>query len=333
MGTHPIFESDFDCLTEKSTHVFKMTLELKLRSLVGGKTRPISYFLAELAGIFVLLTIGNGSVAQNIAQGGAYIDINFAYGLGCAFGVYVAAGISGGHINPAVTLTELLLGRLSASLAVIYILGQFVGAFLSSAVVYLVYYDAIDHVDPSRLVPGDFDAISKCIEDLCGNFTEDCTKCVPTAGIFATYPTDLYPTSTTVLFFDQFFGTFLLVLITSSFGDKNNTGPHSGLAPYLVGSVVIALGLSFGINCGYAINPARDLGPRLFTAIIYGKSVFTAGNYHFWIPILGPIFGAFCGALVYILFIGAHKSAESDEEISPKEKIDEAENRSSKDSV
>ena len=99
---------------------------------------------------------------------------------------------------------------------------------------------------------------------------------------------------------------------------------------------MVAIGLSLGINCGYAINPARDLGPRLFTAIIYGKSVFTgkllklshqnlskifqAGNYHFWIPIFGPIVGAFFGAVVYLLFVGAHKANEVQ---TPQYKIEE----------
>ena len=105
-----------------------------------------------------------------------------------------------------------------------------------------------------------------------------CDNCTATAGIFCTYPTTLYPTQTHTLFFDQFFGTFLLVLIVSSFGDRNNSNPASGLAPYLVGSLVIALGFSFGLNCGYAINPARDLGPRIFSSFIYGVDVFTGKN-------------------------------------------------------
>ena len=235
----------------------------------------LSYFCAELVGTFILCTIGNGSVAQNIVQGASYLDINIAYGLGCAFGVYVSAGVSGGHINPAVTLSEAILGRLTWKKCGIYILGQLLGAFLSSAVVYLVYYDAIDYVDPNRLVPAtaSVDAcLTQCLADC--NCTA-CSVCTPTAGIFSTYPTGLYPTRTLTLFFDQFFGTMLLVLIVASFGDAKNTSPASGFSPYLVGMLVVALGLSFGINCGYAINPARDLGPRMFSAIIYGQDVFT----------------------------------------------------------
>ena len=133
------------------------------------------------------------------------------------------------------------------------------------------------------------------------------TSSVPTAGIFATYPTDLYPISTTILFFDQFFGTRTLTLIVNGLTESRQPNPNSpSLIPLLVGLIVVALGLCMGVNCGYAINPARDLGPRIFSSFLYGTDVFIAHDYFFWIPIVAPILGGTAGALLYIALVGGH---------------------------
>ena len=117
----------------------------------------------------------------------------------------------------------------------------------------------------------------------------------------------MYAISTTTLFFDQFFGTLTLTLIVNGLTEpKRSSSIEPGLVPLLVGLVVVALGLCIGVNCGYAINPARDLGPRVFTAFLYGSNVFTAHDYFFWVPIVGPILGGTAGALIYILLVGGH---------------------------
>ena len=133
------------------------------------------------------------------------------------------------------------------------------------------------------------------------------TSRVSTAGIFATYPTDLYPISTAILFFDQFFGTLTLTLIVNGLTESRQPNPNSpSLIPLLVGLIVVALGLCMGVNCGYAINPARDLGPRIFSSFLYGSDVFIAHDYFFWIPIVAPILGGTAGALLYIVLVGGH---------------------------
>ena len=123
-----------------------------------------------------------------------------------------------------------------------------------------------------------------------------------TAGIFATYPASYLSTSGALI--DQIVGTAILMLVISAIGDARNSVPGN-VGPLAVGFLVMAIGMCFGLNAGYAINPARDFGPRLFTALAgWGGQVFTANNYYFWVPIVGPLIGGPLGALVYDWFIG-----------------------------
>src|SRR6266545_2224913 len=125
-----------------------------------------------------------------------------------------------------------------------------------------------------------------------------------TAGIFATYPQSYLSTAGALI--DQIVGTALLLLVIRAIGDTRNNaaGP---LGPIVVGFLVMALGMAFGLNAGYAINPARDLGPRLFTAVAGWRfEVFRANNFYFWVPIVGPLIGGPLGALVYDALIGRH---------------------------
>src|SRR5207245_11166846 len=120
-----------------------------------------------------------------------------------------------------------------------------------------------------------------------------------TAGIWATYPHGFLSTVPGGLI-DQIVGTALLVAVLFALGDRRNTPPAPAIAPVVVGGLVVAIGMSFGYNAGYAINPARDFGPRLFTAIAgWGGDVFRAGHSWWWVPIVGPLIGALAGGLLY----------------------------------
>jgi len=133
-----------------------------------------------------------------------------------------------------------------------------------------------------------------------------------TAGIFATYPQPFL--STTGGLIDQVVGTALLILVILAVTDSQNTAPSPTLAPVLVGLLVVLIGMTFGFNCGYAINPARDLGPRLFTWIGgWGAEVFRAAHYWFWVPIIGPLMGGVLGALVYDALVGKYLKAAPQE--------------------
>ena len=252
---------------------------------------------AEFLGTAVLILFGSGVVAQFVLSGGSagsYLGINLAWGLAVVMGVYVAGGISGAHLNPAVTLASAVLRGFPWSKVLPYALAQTAGAFTGASVTYLVYREAFDRFDGGiRQVTGP----------------------KATAGIFATYPQDfLSPVPGGLV--DQIVGNALLILVIFAFTDKKNVAPDPKVVPLLVGALVVAIGACFGFNSGYAINPARDLGPRLFTLLFgWGPAVFTAGSNWWWVPIVGPCIGAVLGGFVYDLFITRlHPSEERERE-------------------
>ncbi len=241
---------------------------------------------AEFLGTFVLIAFGAGNVAQVLLsnqQNGVYLSINLAWGLAVTMGIYVAGGVTGAHLNPAVTLALAVRRGFSWSKVAPYWIAQISGAFAGAAVAFFVYREAFNAFDGgARMILGE----------------------KGTAGIFATYPQPFLSTFGGLI--DQIVGTALLMLVISAIGDaRNNT--IGNLGPIAVGFLVMVIGMSFGYNAGYAINPARDFGPRLFTAFAgWGSEVFRAGNYWFWVPIVGPLIGGPLGAWVYDLLIGNH---------------------------
>jgi len=247
--------------------------------------------LAEFLGTFVLVVFGVGVVAQVVLSNrgsGDYLSINVGWGLAVVMGIYVAGGVTGAHLNPAVTLALAVRGQLGWSRVVPYWIAQTVGAFVASCVVFLVYREAFTAFDGgTRLVIGP----------------------KATAGIFATYPQPFLSTVGGVI--DQSVGTALLVLMIMAITDPRNLAPARNLVPAFIGCVVAAIGMSFGFNSGYAINPARDLGPRLFTFCAgWGADVFLVGNYWFWIPIIAPLLGGLCGGLLYDRCVGDYLPAD-----------------------
>jgi MIP family channel proteins len=243
--------------------------------------------MAEFLGTFILIVFGVGVVAQVILSGGrsgSYLSINLGWGLGVAMGIYVAGGVTGAHLNPAVTLA-LAMRRDFAWVKVLpYSLAQIAGAFVASAVVFLAYLEAFNAFDNgARMVNGD----------------------KATAGIFATYPQPFLSTFGGLI--DQIVGTALLVLLILAITDARNIAPSGNVAPLVIGLVVTAIGMTFGFNSGYAINPARDLGPRLFTLVGgWGPQVFSAANHWFWVPIIGPLLGGILGAFAYDSLVGKY---------------------------
>ncbi|KAL2080479.1 hypothetical protein ACEWY4_024272 [Coilia grayii] len=241
--------------------------------------------LAEGLGVYVLILFGCGSVAQVTTSRntkGEYLSINLGFALGATFGVYISKGVSGAHLNPAVSLSLCLLGRHPWIRLPFYIVSQFLGAFLAAATVHLQYSDAI---------------VSFGGQEVSGPNG--------TAGIFATYPADYLSLGAGVL--DQVIGTAALLVCVLAIGDQRNTPAPAGLEPVLVGAIVLVIGVSMGSNSGYAINPARDLGPRVYTYIAgWGEEVFRAGRCWWWVPVVATPLGAVVGSLLYELLIGAH---------------------------
>ncbi len=250
---------------------------------------------AEFLGTFVLIVFGCGAVAQVVLSkhaNGEYLSINIGWGFAVAMGVYVAGGVSGAHLNPAVTLALAVCRRFSWRKLLPYCLAQLAGAFVASVVVYVTYYDALNAFDGGvRQVLGP----------------------QGTAGIWATYPQPfLSPLPGGLI--DQIVGTALLLLCVFALSDTRNMAPSSNLAPLLVGAVVLVIGITFGYNSGYAINPARDFGPRLFTYLAgWGSEVFRAGHSWWWVPIVGPLIGGVLGGVIYDVLITRLHPAESED--------------------
>jgi len=248
---------------------------------------------AEFLGTFILIMFGVGVVAQVVLSGrtaGDYLSINIGWGLGVTMGVYAAAGVSGAHLNPAVTLALAAFRGFPWRKVAPYCAAQLAGAFVASAVVFATYREALAHFDGG---------------------IRQVTGAHATAGIWATYPQPFLTTMPGGLV-DQIVGTALLVAVLFALGDRRNLPPAPAIAPVIVGALVVAIGMSFGFNAGYAINPARDFAPRLFTAVAgWGSDVFRAGHSWWWVPIAGPLIGGLVGGFVYDAFISRHHPVES----------------------
>ncbi|MAL18089.1 MAG: aquaporin [Balneola sp.] len=228
-------------------------------------------FCGELLGTFMLIVLGNGVVANVVLEktkgsGSGWIVITWGWGIGVFVGVFTSAAISGAHINPAVTLALAFVDMFSWDRVWYYILGQFSGAMLASVVVYLQYKDHFDE-------------------------TED----GPTKrAAFCTAP-EIRNTKSNLL--SEIIGTFILVI-----GVLYLAEPEVGLGAISalpVALLVLGIGLSLGGTTGYAINPARDLGPRIMHALLPIKQKANNDWGYSWIPVLGPVLGAGLAAIIY----------------------------------
>lgn len=242
---------------------------------------------AEFLGTFILIVFGVGVVAQTVlSQGaaGSFFAINIGWGLAVMLGVYCAGGVSGAHLNPAVTLALAITRGFPWAKVPAFMAAQTVGAFVAAAVVFVTYREA-------------FTAFDGGVRQVLGP--------QGTAGIFATYPQPFL--SIFGGFVDQVVGTALLMGTILAVTDTRNNSTPNWLTPLVVGGIVAAIGISFGFNAGYAINPARDLGPRLFTALGgWGTGVFTAAGAWWWVPVVAPCLGAVVGAFAYDLLVFKH---------------------------
>jgi glycerol uptake facilitator protein len=268
----------------------------------GWRATTAGELAAECLGTFVLICFGDGVVAmavaalnqsgrgtQIFAASGDWLIIGWGWGLAVAFAVYVAGGVSGAHINPAVTLAFAARRGFPWRKVPGYIVAQVLGAFLGALLVYIVYKAAIDSFDRAN------------------HITRGQPNSLPTYAIFATFPAPYFKTVIGPLI-DQIVGTAFLVAFVFAVVDEINQPVRANLAPLIIGFIVVAIGLSFGANAGYAINPARDFGPRLFAWIAGWGKVALPGDYanistYFWIPIVGPIVGGLIGAFAYDLVI------------------------------
>jgi glycerol uptake facilitator protein len=239
-----------------------------------------SELLAEFLGTFVLILFGTGVVAMTVLFGtgvpgeivkGGYTNITLGWGLGVTMGIYVAGRKTGAHLNPAVSLSLAVFRGFPWRKVIPYSVAQTAGAFCAAAVVFVNYRPAFERVDPALET---------------------------TAGIFTTFPA--FPLSPLSGFFDQMVGTALLMALILAITEDRPASTIGNLGPIAIGLVVVAIGVSFGGMHGYAINPARDLGPRLFTVVAgFKNNGLTDGSLVFWVPIAGPLLGGLIGSATY----------------------------------
>jgi glycerol uptake facilitator protein len=267
--------------------------------------------MAEFLGTMIILAFGDGCVAMAVAAlpgsgraetpttiflaAGDWLLIAFGWCFAVAFAVWVAGGVSGAHLNPAVTLAFAVRRGFPWRKVVPYWAAQVVGAFTGAAIVFMVYGSAINAYDLAAKTP------------------RSSGTAVASYSIFATFPAGYFHGSNVGPLIDQIVGTAFLVLFVVAVIDARNTAVGSNLGPLIIGFIVAAIGMSYGANAGYAINPARDFGPRLFAWIAGWGKVALPGTDHsggldfsnyFWIPIVGPLIGGVIGVLIYDLFIG-----------------------------
>ena len=202
---------------------------------------------------------------------GGYTNITIGWGLAVTMGIFVSGKISGAHLNPAVTLALAVFRGFSWRKVIPYCVAQVAGAFVAAALVFWNYLPAFRQVDP---------------------------QLEKTAGVFTTFPA--FPGMPQAGFLDQVLGTALLLLLIFAIVDEFNMPPGSNLGPLMIGLVVVAIGMSFGGMHGYAINPARDFGPRMWTVVAgFKNNGITDGTGVWWVPVVAPLLGGLIGATVY----------------------------------
>ncbi|MET8277183.1 MIP family channel protein [Streptomyces sp. NPDC079189] len=264
--------------------------------------------LAEFLGMFVLISFGLGVAAMavaalptsgrttgpttNFTSIGDWAMPVMGWGLAVTFGIYVAGGVSGAHLNPAVTLAFAVRRRFPWIKVIPFMCAQVVGAFAGAALVYAVYHDAISAFDQASKLPK----------------TNGHT--LASLSIFSTYPAPYFHGGIWGPFVDQLVGGAFMLIFVMAVIDQRNPAVRVFFGPLVIGLAVAAIGLSYGANAGYAINPARDLGPRIFAwALGWGELALpgTASGLfsdYFWIPIVAPLIGGVIGVLVYDFFVG-----------------------------
>ncbi|QNN54079.1 MIP/aquaporin family protein [Nocardioides mesophilus] len=257
-----------------------------------GRRTLVGELVAEFTGTMILILFGVGVVAQVVTSEGGLGDhdsIAWAWGLGVTFGVYAAARISGAHLNPAVSVALATFGDFEWRKVLPYSLAQTAGAFVAALLVRWIYADAIGTVDAGHTIA--------------------------TQGIFSTLPGNgAMDISTSTAFFDQVLGTAILLFLILAVTDARNNAPVAWIAPFIVGLIVVAIGMAWGTNAGYAINPARDFGPRLASFLTGYDTAFEdqRGALYFWVPIVAPLIGGVLGAGFYKVAIGRFLPAEDE---------------------
>ena len=246
--------------------------------------------LAEFIGTGLLIFFGVGCVAALVLTGASFgqWEISIIWGMGVAIAIYCTAGVSGAHINPAVTIALAAFHGFDKSKVLPYIFAQLLGAFCSAALVYGLYSNLFTDYE------------------IANGFLRNSEAALSTAGIFSTYP---HPSLTFIgAFAVEFVITAVLMFAILALGDEHNGEPRGAMNPVLIGVLIAVIGGSLGPLTGFAMNPARDFGPKLFAYFAGWDYALTGAKDipYFIVPILGPIVGACFGGWLYPKVIGQY---------------------------
>lgn len=238
---------------------------------IGG---IMSFFMGELVGTAILTLFGCGVVANVLLAkskgfNGGWVVIALGWGFAVTFGVYASGQYSGGHLNPALTIAFAVAGLFDWHLVPVYIAGQMIGAIIGGVLTYLIY---LPHWGATE------DADTKL-------------------AVFCTQPAIRH---TPANFLSEFLGTAVLAFGLLAIGANQFV---DGINPLIAGFFITAIGLSLGGSTGYAINPARDLGPRIAHALMPIKGKRDADWGYAWLPVVAPICGAIAGVLLYVTLV------------------------------
>ncbi|MCU1721251.1 MIP/aquaporin family protein [Pseudomonas sp. 5P_5.1_Bac1] len=243
-----------------------------------------SQCMAEFFGTALLIFFGTGCVAALKVAGASFglWEISIIWGVGVSMAIYLTAGISGAHLNPAVSIALCLFAGFEKGKLPFYIVAQIAGAFCGAALVYTLYSSLFfDYEQTHQMIRG-----SQASLEL--------------ASVFSTYP---HPAlSTGQAFLVEVIITAILMAVIMALTDDNNGLPRGALAPLLIGLLIAVIGSAMGPLTGFAMNPARDFGPKLMTFLAgWGEVAFTGGRDipYFLVPVFAPIMGAGLGAALY----------------------------------
>ena len=250
--------------------------------------------LAEFIGTGLLIFFGVGCVAALVLTGATFgqWEVSIIWGFGVSIAIYCTAGVSGAHINPAVTIALAMFHGFDKAKVVPYIISQLLGAFCSAALVYSLYSNLFTDYEIAH------------------NFVRSSQDALSTAGIFSTYP------HASLSFFGAFAVEFVITAVLMfailALGDENNGASRGAMNPLLIGILIAVIGGSLGPLTGFAMNPARDFGPKLFAYFAGWDFALTGARDipYFIVPILAPIAGACFGGWLYPRVIGAHLPVE-----------------------
>ncbi|MEA9393044.1 MIP/aquaporin family protein [Acerihabitans sp. TG2] len=247
--------------------------------------------IAEFLGTGLLIFFGAGCVAALKLAGASFgqWEISIIWGLGVAMAIYLTAAVSGAHLNPAVSIALWLFASFERHKVIPYIIAQMLGAFCAAALVYALYYNLfIDVEQASHMVRGSVESLQL-------------------AGIFSTYPNP-HISVLQAFFVETTIAAILLCLILALTDDGNGI-PRGPLAPLLIGILIAVIGASMGPLTGFALNPARDFGPKVFAFLAgWGKVAFTGGREipYFLVPLIAPVVGGCLGAYIYRALISPY---------------------------